>query len=532
MGCKYMLKYERLGLENTIDKFLSIKQKENAKNIRKAVRRKKRKDLKLGERISAIFDLHFRKSFAIDLADLIKSFKTFNTTATIYTLPDDLKRDLECIGAHTTSSTFTELSTAINSALSKSHDSSRIALAHQNNKLLRALKKSKLESKYITYWEDGKAINSSLEAGIIHLGNKKLSALSLAERRGLVLFDTTEAEMIEPPLSDEESCLTELEDMVRKGEIAESEITKNVSEIRIIFRKRRVLDALNSKIWKTICTLQKEKSNGAIDFSEANKILQTIYDRNRREMARCDTYLGKFDFASLVEKVAWVNNKREQEAWTRAHLEALDKVGEVTPRSQQVIEQIKKSNRITMEAKKDLRHLAIQELQSSGELGEMHQHVGHIIVPGAVDEDAHETMIRKKIDEMIAIATQTPEERAVSYLRDMGINTTKSEVSEIPQESAESYREIFKDESYSFDIERIRKIKELIDSQRSAKANSICREYIRYRASLGDKRSALTFSEYARALYLQENMDISMVDEKIMSADIALVAEEVGERVR
>ncbi len=527
-----MLKYERLGLENTIEKFLSIKQKENAKNIRKAVRRKKRKDLKLGERLASIFDLHFRKSFAIDLADLIKSFKEFNTTATIYTLPADLKKDLECIGAHTTSSTFSELSTAINSALSESHASSRLSLAHKNNRLLRALKKSKLESKYITYWEDGKAINSSLEAGIIHLGNKKLSALSLAERKGLVLFDTTNADTIEPPLSDEEACLTELEDMVRKGEIAESEITKNVSEIRIIFRKRHVLDELNAKIWKLICNLQKEKSNSGVDFSAANKILQTIYDRNRREISRCDNYLGRFDFATLVEKVAWVNNKREQEAWTRAHLEALDKVGEVTPRSPQVIEQIKRSNRITMEAKKDLRHIAIQELQLNGELVETHQHVGSVVVPDSVDEDTHESMIRKKIDEMIAIAIQTPEERAVSYLRDMGINTTKTAVDEMPQESAESYREIFKDESYSFDIERIRKIKELIDAQRRDKANSICKEYIRYRAALGDKRSALTFSEYARALYLQENMDISMIDEKIMTDDVALVADEVGERVR
>lgn len=528
---KYMLKYDRLGLESTIDKFLSIKQKENAKNIRKAIRRKKRKDLKLGEKIAAIFDLHFRKSYAIDLADLIKTYKDFNTSTELYTIPSDLKRDLEFVSAHITNSNLQELSAAINSAITQSYDTVRTNLAHKNNKVLRALKKSKLESKYITYWEDGKAINSSLEAGLIHLGNKKLTSFTLAEQSGRIRLDMNGSKVIESPMSEEESYLTDIEEMVRKGEMPESDITKNVSEIRIILRKRQVLDALNSKLWKIICTFRKEKENSGIDFSEANKILQTLYDRNRRELARCDTYLSKFDFVSLQEKVTWVRDKREQEAWVREHLEALNNVSLITPRSPEVVAQIKKSNLITMEAKKDLRHLAIHDLELNGELEHTHHHMGNVIIPGSVDEETQETMIRKKIDEMISIATQTPEERAVSYLQDMGIATSKKTPEMDPQEAPTEYREIFRDESYTFDIERIRQIKALIDSQRKQKATSICKEYIRYRAALKGKSVALTFSEYARALYLQENLDLSMVDEKVRDFDVLEDPEELRARV-
>ena len=53
----------------------------------------------------------------------------------------------------------------------------------------------------------------------------------------------------------------------------------------------------------------------------------------------------------------------------------------------------------------------------------------------------------------------------------------------------------------------------------------ICREYMKYRASVKGA-DTVTFSEYARTVYLQENMDLSMVDKNIRDMDLALVAEE------
>lgn len=254
-----MVKYEKLGLEDAIDNFLSIKQKENARNIRKAVRRKKRKDLTLGERISAFFDLHFHKSSAIDIAELISSYKTFNTPMELYTLPPELKQELEYVGSYTTDSVFYELSAAINSALMRSQDELRVSLAHKNNELLKSLKKAKLESKYVTYWEDGKPVNASLLSSIVHLGNKKLYALHFSEQSSAVTFNTKNANEIDVPLSEVETYLTDIEDMLRKGEIQESDITKNIQQIRIIFRKRAVLEELNNKIWKIVCSLRTEK---------------------------------------------------------------------------------------------------------------------------------------------------------------------------------------------------------------------------------------------------------------------------------
>ena len=77
-----------------------------------------------------------------------------------------------------------------------------------------------------------------------------------------------------------------------------------------------------------------------------------------------------------------------------------------------------------------------------------------------------------------------------------------------------------------------RSIKDLIDSQRQEKATTICREYIKYRAKLKDKKKAVSFSEYARILYLQENMDLSMVSAEVRNMDSDISMEEPQNKKR
>lgn len=523
-----MVKYERLELANAIEKFLSIKQKENAKSIRKAVRRKKRKDLSLGERIASIFDLHFHKSKAIDIADLVKSFKEFNTANNLYVFPDELKTDMEYIGSRIMSSDFNELTASINYALVQANDAVRKDLDRKNEKLLKSLKKSKLEAKNIVYFEEGRPINASLEAGLIHLGNQKLMKLNSAEQSRIVHFNTSWAEGEEVPLSEAEQYLVETEDMLRRGEIQESDITKNIKEIREALRRRTKLDDLSVKIWKIMNTLQREGRDNGIDFSKAYKILKTIYERCRRQITSCDDYLSKFDFATLQEKITWVREKREQEAWVQSHLEAVNQVEEITPRNPQVVEQIKQSNKITMEAKKALRHIAFHELQLSGHFSHSsHLYVGDakegVLIYSPIEDEEQEKLIRQKIDEMITISTQTPEERAISYLNSKSAG--KMTLEDLASSELSEYSASFGDDSYSFDVAGVREIKSVIDAQRMKKATAICREYMKYRAAVKGT-DTVTFSEYARTVYLQENMDLSMVDKNIRDMDLALVAEE------
>lgn len=512
-----MAKNERLDLASAIEQYLSMKQKDNAKNIRKSVRRKKRKDLKWGDRIAAFFDLHFHKSRAIDLANLITSFKAFNSSNVLYTLPDGLKEDLEYIGANILGSEFSELNNSINSALIHSNDTVRRDFSVKNEALFKSLKKAKLESKNITYWQDGKAINTSLEAGLISLGNQKLTRLHDDERECMVAFDIDSVAPIDLPLSEEESYLTGIEEMVRKGEMQESDITRNIKSIRENLKMRKKLEFLSNKVWNVICVLKKESKNNDVDFSRANRLLQTIYDRCRRQIDRCDAYLVQFDFTSLQEKVEWIREKREQEAWVQNHLEALDNVEKVSSRNPEVVEQIKRSNMLTQAAKKDLRELAMADLLANGCA---HQHNGDVVT-------ISEHLVREKIDEMISVATQSPGQRAINYLKSMGIKVSDSAEPEALQ--AESYASIFSDDAYSFDVGKVREIKEIIDSQRSAKATAICRDYMRYRASV-EGSASVTFSEYARAVYLQENMELAMVDKAVRDMDLALFAEERQEK--
>lgn len=51
--------------------------------------------------------------------------------------------------------------------------------------------------------------------------------------------------------------------------------------------------------------------------------------------------------------------------------------------------------------------------------------------------------------------------------------------------------------------------------EQKEKATNIYREYIRYRANLQDKTNYMTFSEYTRNLYQEEDLTEEMVDEEV-----------------
>lgn len=523
-GC-FMLKYDRLELPEAIDKYLEVKQSQNAKFIRKAVRKKKRKDLKIGEKLSALFDLHYYKSRAIELAELIKSYKDFNVPNKVYQMPLDLRKELEYVGSNMSSAEVNQLLTQVNQSISQFYMTSRMDVVSKNGKLRRILKKARQEGRYMTYWENGKPVNDTLLAGIDKLYQGKITSLDSTKKSSFVKINANGIEKEEAPLTEEEIYLQDVEEMLRKGELQENDITRNIDKIRETFRERSELEQLNIKIWNVICGLKKESKESGIDFSKAIRILQTVYGRNRKVMDGYDNYLVKFDFASLEEKITWVKGKRKQEAWVRQKLEALDQVSQITPRNPNVSEMIKENIRVTMSAKKDLRNLAIHSLRVNGRLEEDHFHLGNLVISNPVDKEAEEILIRKKIDEMISVASKSPEERAVDYLKEMKMVSETATVADLSEQQIEDYKFAFRDDSYDFDIERIRQIKNIIDSQRREKATTICREYIKYRAKLKDKSTAVTFSEYARTLYLQENMDLSMVEEDVISMDSSMLEE-------
>jgi len=67
------------------------------------------------------------------------------------------------------------------------------------------------------------------------------------------------------------------------------------------------------------------------------------------------------------------------------------------------------------------------------------------------------------------------------------------------------------------DTEQDREIKEIqrqIASQTQRNTNTIYKQYIRYLATVEDKSAVIKFSEYARVLYGQEEVDLSMIEEE------------------
>ncbi len=466
------------------------------------------------------------------MAELIKSYKEFNSKDKSYHMPLELKKEMEYIGANMSISESNQVQEGINQSISQFYMSSKMDVVSRAGKLRRVLKKTKQEGSYMTYWEKGKPINTTLSAGIEQLYDEKIASLEATRSSSFVKMNMRDMPREASHATEEESYLENIEDMLRKGEIRESDITKNIDKIRETFRERRELEHLNSKIWSVICGLKKEAASTGIDFSKPIRILQTIYGRNRKTMDSYDNYLGQFDFAALGEKIEWVKNKRKQETLVRERLEALDQVSEITPRDPEVSDKIKRNIHTTMNAKKELRELAIHSLKINGNLTQDHFHVGNLVVYNPVDSENQELLIREKIDEMISIASKAPEERAIDYLKSMGMITETSTVADLSAKQLVDYQHAFRDDAYDFDIERIRQIKDLIDSQRQEKATTICREYIKYRAKLKDKKKAVSFSEYARILYLQENMDLSMVSAEVRNMDSDISMEEPQNKKR
>ncbi len=527
-----MLKYERLELPEAIDKYLSMRQNDNAKSIRRSVRRKKRKDLTIGERIAALFDLHYYKARAIDMAELIRSYREFNSPDRVYHMPLDLKKEIEYVVANMSISESNQVQEGFNQAISRFYMSSKMDVISRVGKLRRVLKKTKQEGTYMTYWKNGKPINTTLSAGIEQLYDGKITTLESTRSSSFVKMNIHGIPKEETPVTEAETYLENIEEMLRKGEIRESDITRNVEQIRTTFKERRELEQLNSKIWSVICGLKKEAESAGIDFSKTIRILQTIYGRNRKRMDSYDNYLAQFDFVSLGEKIEWVKDKRKQEALTRERLEAIDQVSQITPRDPEVTAKIKKNIHTTMSAKNELWEMAVNSLRVNGELEQDHFHVGNLVFYTPEDSENQKILIHEKISEMISIASKTPEERAIDYLKGMGMVPETSTVSDLSEKQLESYQHAFRDDAYDFDIERIRQIKALIDSQRQEKATTIFKEYIKYRAKLKDKTKAVSFSEYARVVYLQENMDLSMVSDEEISMDSSMVFEQPQSKKR
>lgn len=164
--------------------------------------------------------------------------------------------------------------------------------------------------------------------------------------------------------------------------------------------------------------------------------------------------------------------------------------------------EIRKYNQIIQEEQSSLRDSAIASLKQDG-----------MMVYG----DDAEAIIQKKMAEMASYASMTPEQRGLESLKQGGYVDETATVADLRGQQLADFRYAYRDTE---EDRVIRESQRKVQAQQQGKANTIYKQYIRYLATVENKKTALKFSEYSQIVYGQSDIDISMVDEEVKGKSI------------
>ncbi len=161
-------------------------------------------------------------------------------------------------------------------------------------------------------------------------------------------------------------------------------------------------------------------------------------------------------------------------------------------------QEVQRGNNIISSVIDDLRRYAVQDLELNPDFKRM-------------TEKEQETAIRKKMSELANYSKLSPEQRGLADFKSKGIVEQDTILKDLRPQQLADFRVAY------HDTEQDREIKEIqrqIASQTQRNTNTIYKQYIRYLATVEDKSAVIKFSEYARVLYGQEEVDLSMIEEE------------------
>ncbi len=161
-------------------------------------------------------------------------------------------------------------------------------------------------------------------------------------------------------------------------------------------------------------------------------------------------------------------------------------------------QEVQRGNNFITSISANLRQYAIQDLETSPDYKNM----------TAIEKEA---AIRKKMNELSDYASMTPEQRGLADFKAQGIVAEDTTLSDLRQQQLADFRVAYHDTNQDREI---REIQRQISSQTKRNTNTIYKQYIRYLTSVEDKATAIKFSEYAKLLYGQDNLDLSDVEEE------------------
>ena len=477
-----------------------------------------------------------------------------------YKLPEVVTSSLDDISSLLTAEETAELRNVVNSSLRSANKEKKDNIKNASLEVQKILGKLGLSDKaFLVY--DGLDYKKSIsfEVAIKEMEKELLSDLTpeytpININKSEVSLDSGESVLI-----------SKIEEMISKRELEPTKsinnIVTNITEIKEAMLTREKANRITLKISNAMTELNKITE---IDITMIKTFLSKIQNKYQKELDKANKFISKFDFSNIKEQIEAKDakenkeNEKENRITTYENLAyELEKALAETPDDLQNINEIKaamqdfarkfdipeneldlarnngkakyqseaKAQKAKVESAKakieyedelrrtvmaEIREEAIRELETSKafEDSSFEERNGDVYA----EPINRETMIKRKMDELMKLAEMTPIERGLYDLKKQGRIKNDATVEDLTPQQLNDIRIGYSDNAYSFMADyKDWKARETV----KPKADTIYKEYIKYRTSLKNKNEFLSFSDYAKQIHKIENMSDIMVDENL-----------------
>ena len=477
-----------------------------------------------------------------------------------YKLPEVVTSSLDDISSLLTAEETAELRNVVNSSLRSANKEKKDNIKNASLEVQKILGKLGLSDKaFLVY--DGLDYKKSISFEVATNEMEKELLSDLTPEYIPININKSEVSLD----SGESVLISKIEEMISKRELEPTKsinnIVANIAEIKEAMLTRKKANRITLKISNAMTELNKITE---IDITMIKTFLSKIQNKYQKELDKANKFISKFDFSNIKEQIEAKDakknkeNEKENRITTYENLAyELEKALAETPDDLQNINEIKaamqdfarkfdipeneldlarnngkakyqseaKAQKAKVESAKakieyedelrrtvmaEIREEAIRELETSKafEDSSFEERNGDVYA----EPINRETMIKRKMDEVMKLAEMTPIERGLYDLKKQGRIKNDATVEDLTPQQLNDIRIGYSDNAYSFMADyKDWKARETV----KPKADTIYKEYIKYRTSLKNKNEFLSFSDYAKQIHKIENMSDIMVDENL-----------------
>lgn len=477
-----------------------------------------------------------------------------------YKLPEVVTSSLDDISSLLTAEETAELRNVVNSSLRSANKAKKDNIKNASLEVQKILGKLGLSDKaFLVY--DGLDYKKSISFEVATKEMEKELLSDLTPEYTPININKSEVSLD----SGESVLISKIEEMISKRELEPTKsinnIVANIAEIKEAMLTRKKANRITLKISNAMTELNKITE---IDITMIKTFLSKIQNKYQKELDKANKFISKFDFSNIKEQIEAKDakknkeNEKENRITTYENLAyELEKALAETPDDLQNINEIKaamqdfarkfdipeneldlarnngkakyqseaKAQKAKVESAKakieyedelrrtvmaEIREEAIRELETSKafEDSSFEERNGDVYA----EPINRETMIKRKMDELMKLAEMTPIERGLYDLKKQGRIKNDATVEDLTPQQLNDIRIGYSDNAYSFMADyKDWKARETV----KPKADTIYKEYIKYRTSLKNKNEFLSFSDYAKQIHKIENMSDIMVDENL-----------------